>query len=118
MSSNDLQARDNAICDFYENGCTVNEILTNIREFGFQINRIGISKVVGEYVLRKNHDKRKVSKSEYQEKEIVITLRTRFVDSNEEVSINYKTTPMAHHEQVGLLTYCLEEVKKKQSPLL
>lgn len=54
---------------------------------------------------------------EYQEKQIIITVRTKFVNGSEEVGINYKSDPMTIHEQVGLLTYCLEEIKKKQSPL-
>jgi hypothetical protein len=118
MSVNDLKNRDNAICDFYENGCTVTEIQLNMREFGFITNRIGISRVVGEYVLRKNHEKRKSSEPDFKEQQIVITVKTRFVNDIEEVSINYKSDPMKDYEQVGLLTYCLEELKKKQRPLL
>ena len=125
MGKTNRQERNNQILQLHEEGFSYREISRIVvccKTMAHKVvkNLKGKGKIseLPKTLLQDNNDYIIASEPDFKEQQIVITVKTRLVNNIEEVSINYKSDPMKDYEQVGLLTYCLEELKKKQRPLL
>jgi hypothetical protein len=125
MEKTNRQERNNQIIQLHKEGFSYRKISTLVgcgkTTVHKVVQNIKVRRKISEYptiLLPDNNDYIIASESDFKEQQIVITVKTRLVNDTEEVSISYKSDPMKDYEQIGLLTYCLEELKKKQRPLL